>query len=326
MSGAPFTDHVAILAVARRVLELEAAAVSALVPRLDEAFVRAVEVLENCTGRVVVSGIGKSGIIARKLAATLTSTGTPATFVHPVEGLHGDLGILSGGDVAVLVSKSGDTEELHGLLECLLRAGVPIIALVGRMNSILARHAVAVLDCAVEEEACPMDLAPTTSTTAALAMADALAVTLLERKDFDQHAFQAVHPGGSIGRRLTVRVDDVMVSEGYPVVTQDKLIRDCIVPLAKMRGTVPIVDAHECVVGVITAGDLTRLMERTEDFLETSVSEVMTRDPRRTLMGDLGAAAVHTMEEYGIMAMPVVDEEGRLKGLVHLHDLLRSGL
>ncbi len=272
-----------------------------------------------------MAGIGKSGIIGRKIAATLTSTGTPATYLHPVEGLHGDLGIVGRDDVAVLISKSGDTSELAGLIDYLTRLGVPIIALTGDPGSSLGKASTVVLDCSVEEEACPLDLAPTTSTTATLAMGDALAVVLLQKKGFRAEDFALLHPGGSLGRKLTLRVEEVMVGDDYPSRGGDALIRDCIVPLAKMRGTVPIVDEEGRVVGVVTAGDLTRLMGNKEDFLDVPVREVMTRTPKLARLGELASAAVHVMEKHGIMALPVVDEENRLKGIVHLHDLMRSG-
>lgn len=315
-----------LLAEAKRVLEVEARAILTAAGRLGPEFVRAVELLAGVRGRVIVSGIGKSGIIGRKIAATLTSTGTPATFLHPVEGLHGDLGIVGRDDVAVLVSKSGDTSELAGLLDYLLRLGVPIIALTGTPRSTLGRAATVVLDCSVEEEACPMDLAPTSSTTTTLAMGDALAVVLFERKGFKPEDFARLHPGGALGRRLSLRVEQVMVAENYPWLREDALMRDCIVPLAEMRGTVPIVDGDGRVVGVVTAGDLTRLMEREEHFLEVPVKSVMTRTPKLAKVGELAAVAVHRMEKHGVMALPVVDEEGRLQGIVHLHDLMRSGV
>lgn len=309
----------------RRVMREEAAAILALGERMDEAFARAVELVASSAGRVIVSGVGKSGIIGRKIAATLTSTGTPATFLHPVEGLHGDLGIVSRDDVAILLSKSGGTSELTGLLEYLLRLGVPVIALTGRPDSPLGRNARVVLDCGVASEACPMGLAPTTSTTATLAMGDALAVALLQRKGFREEDFAHLHPGGALGRKLTLRVEDVMVAEGYPVLAESALIRDCIVPLARMRGTVPIVDGDRRVVGVVTTGDLTRLMQRREDFLDVPVEEVMTRDPKLARVGELASGAVHRMETYRIMALPVVEGDRILVGVVHLHDLMRSG-
>lgn len=313
---------------ARRVLRVEARAVDALAERLGREFVDAIEVLAGCSGRVIVSGVGKSGIVGRKIAATLTSTGTPATFLHPVEGLHGDLGIVGRDDAAVLVSKSGETSELTGLVEYLKRLGVPIVLLTGRPDSPLARLADVVLDCSVEEEACPMDLAPTSSSTATLAMGDGLAVVLLQKKGFRPEDFARIHPRGALGRKLTLTVDDVMVAEEgeYPFLGRDAVMRDSIVPLAEMRGTVPIVDGERRVVGVITAGDLTRLMERRDDFLEVPVTEVMTSTPKLAEPDELGSAAVHRMEEHGVMALPVVDEDGRLQGIVHLHDLMKSGV
>ena len=325
MSAPAALDGTVLLAEGRRVLREEAGALLALAERLDQSFVEAVERIAATTGRVIVSGVGKSGIVGRKIAATLTSTGTPAIFLHPVEGMHGDLGIVSRDDVAILISRSGETSELTGLLEYLLRVGVPVLALTGRADSPLGRNALLVLDCSVESEACPMGLAPTTSTTAALAMGDALAVALLQRKGFREEDFAHLHPGGALGRKLTLRVDDVMVAEGYPAVAPEVRVRECIVPLARLRGTVPVVGGDGRVVGVITTGDLTRLMQRDPDFLDVVVSEVMTREPRLSHVGDLASGAVHQMETHGIMALPVVDEERRLKGIVHLHDLLRSG-
>lgn len=314
-----------LLREARRVLEAESQAIAVLHRRVGSEFVEAVELLAGARGRVIVSGIGKSGIIGRKIAATLTSTGTPATFLHPVEGLHGDLGIVGREDVAVLVSKSGNTSELMGLTSHFLRLGVPIIAMTGDVSSSLARSSNVVLDCSVEEEACSFVQAPTTSTTATLAMGDALAVVLLQKKGFKAEDFAVLHPGGSLGRKLTLKVDDVMVVDEYPWLGEDALMRDCIVPLAEMRGTVPIVGDGKEVVGVVTSGDLTRLMERDPGFLEIPVREVMTRTPKLAVLGELASAAVHRMEQHGVMALPVVDEAHQLVGIVHLHDLMRSG-
>jgi len=321
----PPLDEGGLLDEARRVLRSEAEAILSLAERLDSSFPRAIELLASARGRIIVTGVGKSGIIARKIAATLTSTGTPASFLHPVDGLHGDLGIVSREDVGIVISKSGATTELSGLMEYMIRLGVPTIALTGRMDSTLARHATLVLDCGVTEEACPLALAPTSSTTAALAMGDALAMVLLRRKGFRVEDFARLHPGGSLGKGLTSRVENVMIGEGYPEVPEHASIRDCIIPLAHMRGTVPIVDGERRVVGVVTSGDLTRLMGRTEDFLDVPVRDVMTRSPRTTRASKLAGAAVHEMERHGIMALPVVDEDGRLKGVVHLHDLMKAG-
>lgn len=322
----PGLDDAALLAEGRRVVEVEAASLRDLTARLGPAFVEACRLVAGAKGRVIVSGIGKSGIVARKIAATLTSTGTPATFLHPVEGLHGDLGIVSEDDVALLLSKSGETSELSGLLDYLLRLGVPVVALTGRTDSSLARHAKVVLDCAVSEEACPMDLAPTSSTTVTLALGDALAVVVLQLKGFRPDDFARFHPGGSLGRKLTVRVRDVMVAAGYPHLGPDALMRDAVVPIAEERGTVPVADAEGRLVGVVTAGDLTRLIERDEvGWATVRVDAVMSRSPLIARPDERGAAVVHRLEDRGVMAAPVIDDDGRLTGMVHLHDLMRAG-
>lgn len=310
----------------QRVLREEARAVERLADALGDDFARAVEVLLGVGGRVIVTGVGKSGLVGRKIAATLTSTGTPATFLHPVEGLHGDLGIVSREDAAIFISKSGETEELSGLLDFAGRRGLPVIAMTGRRDSSLGRYSTVVLDCGVEREACPLDLAPTSSTTAAQAMGDALALALLQEKGFREEDFARFHPGGALGRRLTVRVADAMVRDAYPEVGEDSTLRDCVVPIAHRRGTVPVVDGERRVRGVVTAGDLTRAMDREPNFQEVPVRDVMNPDPKVAREDELGARVVHEMETHGIMAMPVVDEKRRLTGMVHLHDLMRSGV
>jgi arabinose-5-phosphate isomerase len=310
---------------ARRVIRQEAEAVAALEDRIGGEFAGAVEAILAATGRVIVSGIGKSGIVARKIAATLTSTGTPATFLHPVEALHGDLGIVGPGDVAILLSKSGESEELRGLVEYLGRMGVRLVAMTGRVHSSLARQSELVLDCSVAEEACPHDLAPTSSTTAALAMGDALAVALLLRRGFGRDDFARLHPGGALGRQLILRVGDVMVTRDLPILPPDATMREAVVQLAERRGTVAVVDPDRVLLGVVTSGDLARLMEREEHFFPILVSEVMTRDPRTATPDQLAAAAVGVMERHGIMALPVLDDARRVLGMVHLHDLMRAG-
>lgn len=309
----------------RRVLELEADAIRGIAARLGEPFAAAVRLLAAAGGRVIVSGVGKSGLIARKIAATFTSTGTPASFLHPVDSLHGDLGIVGRDDVAILLSKSGSSEDLFGLVEQLKRLAVPVIAVTGDPQSMLGRHATVVLDAGVAEEACPETLAPTVSTTAALALGDALAVTLLEVKGFGREEFAALHPGGALGRKLLLRVGDVMVAREVPTLTADRPMRECVVLLAEKRGTVAVVDAAGGLAGVVTAGDLTRLMERTEDFLHVPVGEVMTAMPKTATPDELAGAAVARMEQYGIMALPVLDGGRRVVGMVHLHDLMRAG-
>lgn len=319
------TEDARLVAEGRRVLQAEAEALLALPDRLDGGFARACRLVAEASGRIVLSGIGKSGHIARKIAGTLTSTGTPATFLHAVEALHGDLGIVGEGDVAILVSKSGSGSELGALIGYLGRLGVPIVALTGDAGSDLARNAAVVLDCSVSAEACPMNLTPTSSTTVALAMGDALAMVVLQLKGFRAPDFASLHPGGALGRKLTVRVRDVMIHEGYPRLARSATMRDAIAPLAELRGTVPIVDEAGRVVGIVTAGDLTRLMERDGDFLSRPVESVMTRTPKTASPDELGAAAVRRMEDHGIMALPVVEADGTLVGIVHLHDLMRSG-
>jgi arabinose-5-phosphate isomerase len=314
-----------LLERARGVLRMEGEAVTALAERLDASFLAAVEAILGSSGRVLVSGIGKSGIVGRKIAATLTSTGTPATFIHPVEAMHGDLGLVGKGDAAILLSKSGESEELRGLIEFLGRAGVVMVALTGRRDSALARHADVVLDCSVGEEACPHDLAPTTSTTAAMAMGDALAVALLLRRDFGRDDFARLHPGGALGRRLLLRVRDVMVDAALPTLPPSATMREAVVMLAERRGTVAVVDGEGRLLGVVTSGDLTRLMEREEHFFGISVSDVMTRNAKAVEPEQLAATAVGLMERHGIMALPVVDDQRRVIAMVHLHDLMRAG-
>jgi arabinose-5-phosphate isomerase len=314
-----------LISEGRRVLALEAAAVAGLQARLDEAFAHACRLVAEASGRVIVSGLGKSGHVARKLAATLSSTGTPAVFLHAAEALHGDLGIVGPHDVAILVTKSAEGAELGGLVDYLIRLGVPLVLITGQPASPLARHADAVLDASVAEEACPFDLAPTTSTTAALALGDALAMGVLLLEDFHEEDFARLHPAGALGRKLTLRVADVMVADEYPWLGEDATMRDAIGPLAEKRGTVPVLDGDRRIVGVLTAGDLTRLMEREADFLDHPVKDVMTRSPKTTETEERASAAVRRMETHGIMALPVRDPDGTLVGIVHLHDLLRSG-
>lgn len=309
----------------RRVLALETQALRRVAERLGPAFAAAIELLAGATGRVIVSGVGKSGLIARKIAATFTSTGTPASFLHPVDSLHGDLGIVGREDVAVVLSKSGTSDELFGLVHQLKRLGVPLIAITGDADSVLARQADVVLDASVAEEACAETLAPTASTTAALALGDALAVTLLEVKGFRREDFAALHPGGTLGRNLLLRVGDVMLTKDLPTLAPDRPMRECIVLLAQRRGTVAVVDGTGGLLGVVTAGDLTRLMERTDEFLDVPVGEVMTRMPKSTTPAELAGAAVRRMEQYGIMAMPVLDGGSKVVGMVHLHDLMKAG-
>lgn len=309
-----------------RVLRLEREAIAAAEARLDDSFARAVLLIAASRGRVIVAGVGKSGLIGRKIAATLTSTGTPASFLHPVESVHGDLGIVGPDDVAIMLSKSGETAEMMPLLQELKRLGVGVIAITGERRSTLARAADAVLDSAVAEEACPHDLAPTTSTTAALALGDALAVALLEHKGFRREDFARLHPGGALGRKLHTTVADVMEDEGLPVLPVTATMREAILPLAERRGLLVLSAGDGVVSGVVTAGDLARLLERSDDPFTVPAADVMTRTPRLAKADELASAVVYRMERFGIMAMPVVNDAERLVGVVHLHDLLRAGV
>ena len=310
----------------RRVVRMEAEALSEVERRIGDGFVSAVDLIATSTGRVIVSGIGKSGHVARKIAATLTSTGTPASFLHPVEGLHGDLGLVGADDVALLLSKSGESAELLTLLEHLRRFGARTIALTGAPESTLGRQCDAILDAWVKEEACPHDLAPTTSTTAALALGDALAVAVLERKGFRREDFARFHPGGALGRRLITRVRDVMERDLLPVLDPSATLKEAVVWLAERRGIVIAATPDKRVVGVFTAGDLTRLLERTQDIFGMTIESVMTRSPKLADAEELASAAVYRMEQIGIMAMPVVDASQHVVGVVHLHDLMRAGV
>ena len=310
----------------RRVLQLEREAIAEAAKRLGVDFTRAVETIAKSSGRVIVSGAGKSGLIARKIAATLTSTGTPATFLHPTDSLHGDLGIVGASDVAILISKSGESEELLALLDHLKRLGVCTIVITGSETSSISRHADIRLDAWVSEEACPHDLAPTTSTTVALAIGDALAVALLEEKGFKASDFARLHPGGAIGRRLLTRVADVMVTGKLPLLPENATMREAIVQLAERRGIAIVVDAGSRIKGVLTTGDLSRLMEREENVFPIPVAGVMNRSPRVARDDELGSAVVYRMEQHGVVAMPVVDDADTVVGVVHLHDLMRAGV
>jgi arabinose-5-phosphate isomerase len=305
---------------------MESDAIAEAARRLGHAFEQAVEMIAQSSGRVIVCGVGKSGLIGRKIAATMTSTGTPAIFLHPADSAHGDLGIVGESDVAVLISKSGDSDELVSLLDHLKRLGVRTIAVTANPSSTLATHSDVVLDAWVREEACPHDLAPTTSTAVALALGDALAITLLEQKGFAAADFARLHPGGTLGRKMLTRVREVMIDHDLPVLPPTATMRDAIVQIAHRRGIAVVVDPTGHVCGVITAGDLTRLMERETNVMPVPISEVMNPSPKLADADELGSAVVHRMEQHGIMAMPVVDGEQCLIGVVHLHDLMRAGV
>ncbi len=313
--------------LARKVLETEAAAILALVPRLDDRFDRAVELLLGCKGRVILTGMGKSGIISRKIAATLTSTGTAAVFLHPAEAIHGDLGVIQGDDVVVALSYSGETDEILRLLETIRRLGAKLIAITGGPRSTLAGAADVALDCSVTEEACPMNLVPTASTTAALALGDALAMTLLVQKGFHEEDFANLHPGGKLGKKL-MRVETLMHGDKEcPAVLAATPMPDVIYEMSsKKLGMTCVVDAEHHLLGVITDGDLRRHMSRDRDILSLTAVDVMTRGPVSIPPGTLAAEALNIMEQRKITSIVVVDGSRRVAGVLHLHELWRTGL
>ncbi|HXT22044.1 MAG TPA: KpsF/GutQ family sugar-phosphate isomerase [Thermoanaerobaculia bacterium] len=313
--------------VAREVLEIESQAIRDLLPQLDEAFDRAVEMLRSCRGRVVCTGMGKSGLVLQKVAATLSSTGTPALFLHPAEAIHGDLGVLVEGDVVLAASNSGTTEELLRLAETLKRLGIPLVAITGRPGSPLARLADVHLSVAIRQEACPLNLAPTASTTATLAIGDALAMAVMEARGFTDEDFARLHPGGQLGKRL-LRVRELMhAGEGVPKVHAETPMRDAIYEMSKKGlGITAVVDGDERLLGVISDGDLRRALEHDDGLLRRTAGECMRPSPK-TISGDeLAPAALKKMEDHRITALMVCDEAGRLEGVVHVHDLWRLEL
>jgi arabinose-5-phosphate isomerase len=324
---APLADE-KLLELGRQALATEARAVNALIPRLDAAFVRACRFCLECRGRVVVTGMGKSGHVGSKIAATLASTGTPAFFLHPAEAGHGDIGMITRQDVVLAISNSGETEEIAMLVPHIRRLGVPLITFTGQADSTLARAATVNVDISVPEEACPLNLAPTASTTATLAMGDALAVALLKCRGFTEQDFARSHPGGSLGRRLLLHVEDIMrTGKDVPMVTADTLLATGLMEMSrKALGMTTVVDGQSRLVGVFTDGDLRRALDRQLDVHRTRMGEVMTKGGKRIRPQELAAEAVHLMEMHAITALPVVDADGVLVGALNVHDLLRAGV
>jgi len=318
----------AILDKAREVIRIEAEAVAALENRIDADFERAVDLLFNCKGRVIVSGIGKSGIIAQKIAATLSSTGTAAVFLHAAEAAHGDLGMVMPGDVVICISKSGGTEEFYALVPILKRLATPIIAMTGNHHSPLAERADVVLDISVEKEACPHDLAPTASTTAALAMGDALAVALVEKRHFSREDFAMRHPAGVLGKKLFLRIDDLMYSgDKIATVSENATIDEVIFEISRKRfGGTCVLSADGKLAGIITDGDLRRLLKNRHSIDGLAARDIMTCNPKTVHLETMAAQVLEIMEEHDIMQMVIVDAEHRPKGMVHLHDLLKAGI
>jgi arabinose-5-phosphate isomerase len=324
----PADDTELLLTSARRALGIEARAVEGLLARIDERFSSACRLCLGCKGRIVVTGMGKSGHVARKIAATLASTGTPAFFLHPAEAGHGDLGMITRTDVVLALSNSGETPELVMLLPHLKRLGVPLIVMAGKADSTLGRAAAVTLDVSVAEEACPLNLAPTASTTATLAMGDALAVTLLEARGFTKQDFARSHPGGSLGRQLLLHVEDLMrTGDAIPKNSPEEKLRDGLLEMSrKGLGMTVIVDPESRVLGVFTDGDLRRTFDKQSDVHSTPMSAVMTPNCKTIGPRELAAEAVHLMEVHRITALPVTDEQGRLVGALNVHDLFRAGV
>ncbi len=317
-----------IIDSAKRVLKIESEAIAEMIERIDGNFVRVVEELIACQGRVVVTGMGKSGLIGKKIAATLASTGKPAFFLHPAEGVHGDLGMVCRGDLVIAISNSGETQEIIRILPVLKRLNIILISLVGNHRSTLARNSDLFIDISVKEEACSMGLIPTASTTAALAMGDALAIALLEKKGFKEEDFASFHPGGSLGKRLLMKVEDVMHrGDKIPLVSEDTLMKDAIYEISSKKLGVTIVkDRDERISGIITDGDLRRLLVKEVDILHKRAGEVMTRNPKTIDKDSLAAKAVGVMENHKITSLVVADNQGKIEGIVHLHDLLELGV
>jgi arabinose-5-phosphate isomerase len=314
-----------LLKTAIRVLESEAAAIRSLAGRLDARFIDALEILASCSGKIAVTGMGKSGIICKKIAATLSSTGSPAIFLHAAEAVHGDVGLLGAKDVLVAVSKSGETAEVLQILNATKRLGLPVIAITGNPESTLARHADLNLDATVEEEACPLGLAPTTSTTAALAMGDALAMALMERKRFRVDDFATYHPAGSLSKKL-LKVGDLMhEGEAIPLVTSATSMAEVIYEMSsKGLGIAVVTDDGGCLAGIISDGDLRRLLQKSSDPLSLVAAQCMTADPQTIGAGELATAALSRMEELKITSLIVTDGEGKTVGVIHIHNLWRT--
>ena len=319
-----------ILEEARRVIRTEAEALLAMMERIDSSFEKAVDMILASKGRVVVSGMGKSGLIGQKIASTMASTGTPAFFLHPAEGIHGDLGMIMTGDVVIAISNSGETEELLRILPVIKRLGAHLVAMTGNGASALARCSDVFLDVSVKEEACPLGLAPTASTTAALAMGDALAVALLVQRGFRAEDFAIFHPGGSLGKKLLLRVEDLMHSgDAVPLVSEDTLMRDALfVITAKGLGVIGVTGADGSLRGVITDGDLRRALEKGYDILSQSAAGLMRVNPKRIKRNELAAAALQIMEHHSITSLFVFEDEDSFSpcGIIHLHDILRAGI
>ena len=315
--------------LAKDVLKIEAESILKLIDRIGDNFDKAIELLYSCKGRVIITGMGKSGLIGKKIAATLSSTGTPSYFLHPAESTHGDSGIITRDDVIIAISNSGETQELLNLLPLIKRFGVPMIGMTGNMNSTLAKASDVVLDIAVEREACPLNKAPTASTTATLAMGDALAVCLLEKRGFSEEDFLIFHPSGALGKGFLYHVKDLMLSdpEKLPIVHENDTFTSVIETISKFKlGMAMIVDNSGKLAGVLTDGDIRRTLIKYPDTVSLLIKDVMTVNPKRISGDEYAASALHLMEKYSITALAVVDSSDKPIGVIHIHDILKAGV
>jgi arabinose-5-phosphate isomerase len=317
-----------IIDIVKKTLKLEADAIYALIDEVGDDFIKAVELIFDCKGRIVVTGMGKSGIIGKKIAATLSSTGTPALFLHPAEGVHGDLGMLTKNDVVLALSNSGETAEIISILPVIKRFNIPLIAITGNKRSTLAKKCDCLLYAGVEREACPLNLAPTSSTTASLAVGDALAVALLEKRGFKEEDFAIFHPSGVLGKKLLLKVEDLYhYGDEFPYVFENALVSDAVIKISeKGFGCSVILDKNKNLKGIITDGDIRRGVEKFRNIFEMNIFELASKSPKTIKKEELAAKALAIMEEYSITSIVVVDDENKPEGIIHMHDILKAGI
>ena len=318
-----------IIEKAKQVLKIESESIQALINRIDDTFVKAVNLLDKCKGRVVITGIGKSGIIGKKISATLASIGVPSIFLHAADGTHGDLGMITSNDIVIAISNSGESEEILNLLPAIKRFNVTLVSMTGNLNSTLAKKSNIVLNISVKEEACPLGLVPTASTTATMALGDALAMALLDKRGFKEEDFAVLHPSGSLGKKLLIQVDDLMhIGSNIPIINKDAPLKDVIMEISsKKLGMAIVVNQDDKVLGIITDGDLRRLMEKKEkDIFKTTAEEMMSKNPKTIEKNALAARALQIMEKHSITSLIITNGSKGPTGIIHLHDILKSGV
>ena len=318
-----------VIEKAKQVLKIESEAIQALINRIDDTFVKTVDLLDKCKGRVVITGIGKSGIIGKKISATLASIGVPSIFLHAADGTHGDLGMITSNDIVIAISNSGESEEILNLLPAIKRFNVTLVSMTGNVNSTLAKKSNIVLNISVKEEACPLGLVPTASTTATMALGDALAMALLDKRGFKEKDFAVLHPGGSLGKKLLIQVDDLMhIGSNIPIINKDAPLKDVIMEISsKKLGMAIVVNQDDKVLGIITDGDLRRLMEKKEkDIFKTTAEEMMSTNPKTIEKNALAARALQIMEKHSITSLIITNGSKGPTGIIHLHDILKAGV